>query len=90
MRSYILVNMTKIFELSRGDHVCTIKDHYLVPVEFEKELMKVLIERSDDDVSDWFNQNEFEELVDLDWDSGFIVTKQLYEKITLIHTGNHC
>ena len=84
MNSYILVNMEKIFEKDGGSHACTLKPRYLVPVEFEKELMEVLVGRSDDEVSDWFNENEFDELVDLDWDSAFIVTKQLYEQITLI------
>ena len=84
MNSYILVNLEKIVESARGNHLHTVEFHFLVPCEYEKELMKVLIDRSDDEVSEWFTEKDFDELIDLDWDSGFIITKQLYEQITYI------
>ena len=82
MNSYILVNLEKRVSTIRK-HVYTTEFHFLIPCKYEKELMKILINKNDNEISEWFKTKDFDELFDLDWDSGFVVTKQIYEEIDL-------
>ena len=80
MNSYILVNLEKIFERAKGN-THTLEFHFLVPCSYEQELTKILDEYSDVEISEWFKEKDFDQLIDLDWNAGFIITKQRYDQI---------